>query len=613
MSRRKSVKFVTENKRRKPNNQTVGPQRPAPYGLSDATDRRIEVLTGAALFIFGVYYSILYFGYTAVPNGDFISFFQTGKDLLSLRMPASFMVAPVLGLLQNLLAYVSWGPTPYLTAGWLLNAILHPFTVVLLWLVGKKILGGAAVWFAIIAAINPWTIYSLTQPIVETTYLFFILLTVYLILGRSRWAYPAASVTMMVRYEGAALILAAFIADIIHSKSRGDIIKAIGCSALASMPLAIWLLLTVVTWQVGSTHYFNVFFSKEYAKAFVEPVKDRTGFGLHLQLLWQTGFQPLLMPYPTASADFVEVLIKLSKAIGAVSFLLGCIFAILKRSWEVLVVLLFFVPYFVLHAYYPYPFPRFHSTIFWIAILISWFGLQNLWRSLSDKWPVPKVLVRISQVTITIIAVLWVASLAPYLAKASAFSPRSASMPYAATAVACLLFAGRLYIERTRGFLSGLTVLAMMCLMIISNQFSLVRLLGDGKREIEFKMLGEWFAENAGPGDKMAVYNCESAALFAGKFASNITNFPKADNPEQLVEKLYEQNFTYVVWATREGMSKQHTGYHLMGLDKNIAFLEKPMSIGPYEFVRQIGSERGFVNVFHLKSRGAGQPPEAQN
>jgi hypothetical protein len=186
-------------------------------------------------------------------------------------------------------------------------------------------------------------------------------------------------------------------------------------------------------------------------------------------------------------------------------------------------------------------------------------------------------------------------------------------MPYAAMAVTGLFFAGRLYVEKTRWLPKGLTILAVMCLMIISNQFVLSRLLGDGEREIEFKMLGEWFAENAGPGDKMAVYNCGPAALFAGKFADNITGFPRGDNPEQLVEKLYEQNFTYVVWATREGMSKQHTGYQLMGLDKNIAFLARPASTGPYEFVRQIGSERGFVNVFRLKSRSVEQPSESQN
>ena len=158
-------------------------------------------------------------------------------------------------------------------------------------------------------------------------------------------------------------------------------------SALASVPLAIWLVLTAVTWERGTTHYFNVLFSKEYAKGFAEPVENRTGLGLHLQLLWQTGFQPLLIPYPGASEDFAEYLLKLGKTAGVVGFVLGCLFAIFKRRWEVLMLLLFFVPYFVLHAYYPYPLTRFHSTIFWIALLIAWFGLAKCRRAFGTEGP----------------------------------------------------------------------------------------------------------------------------------------------------------------------------------------------------------------------------------
>ena len=145
--------------------------------------------------------------------------------------------------------------------------------------------------------------------------------------------------------------------------------------------------------------------------------------------------------------------------------------------------------------------------------------------------------------------------------------------------------------------------------MIVSTHFSLVRVLGDGLKEIEFRQLGEWFAANAGPDEKLAVYQDGPTRLFAGKNSQNVVGFPKAANPAELAVKLREMKVKYVVWATREGMSKQHPGYQLAGLDKNIAFLSKPASIGPYEFVRQIGSNRGFVNVFRLKDTGDEQLP----
>jgi len=569
---------------------------------TDTSEKRIDLLTGVVLFAFGLYHSILYFGHTTVPNGDFPDFFRLGRELLSLQMPASFKHAPVLGLLQNLLYYVVWGQHRDLTAGWLLNAILHPFNVVLLRMVGKRILGKAALWFALIAVINPWTIYLLTEPIIETPFLFFILLTFYLIFNRSRWAYLAAAVTTMVRYEGSALILACFVADIIHRKNRRDVIRALAFSLAASVPLAVWMLLTVLTWKEGTTHYLSVMFSKEYSKGFVEPAENRTGLVLHLNLLWQVAFQPLLMPYPGASNDFADMVWKLSKTFAFIGFAFGSVYGLCNRRWEILMLLLFFVPYFLLHAYYPYPLTRFHSSILWIALLICLFGWQSGWQLLDHKQRVPRLVVITLQALLTIAAIAWATAIVPYLPKISQASPVSTSMPYVAALLVAAFAAARLYIYKIKYIPKELCTLAVLCLVIASNQFILARLLGNGQREIEFKLLGEWFAANAKPDEKLVVYMDGPTRLFAGSSAGNIIGFPKAASPEELVEKLLEQGATYVVWATREGFSKgQHTGYQQLGLNKNIAFLSEPKSIGPYQFVTQLGSNRGFVNVFRLQ------------
>jgi hypothetical protein len=572
--------------------------------IATAAEKRLDIFTGVVLFVLGVYHSILYFGHTAVPISDFSTFFQVGKEILNLQLPTSFKYAPVVGVLQNLLVYVSWGSPPELTAGWLLNAILRPFTVVLFWLVGRRIIGKSAVWFALIASINPWTVYYLTEPIGEAPLLFFVLLTLHLIFCRSRWAYLAASVTTMVRYEGAALIMAAFVVDIIYRKGRRDVVKAIIYSSLASLPLVVWLILTAVTQRLGSEHYLVTLFSKESAKNFVEPIENRRGLVLHLQLLWQTGFRPLLISYPGASAEFADTLVKLGTTAGVVGFVLGCLFAIFKRRWEVLVVLLFFVPYFVLHAYYPYPLTRYHSTIFWIALLVAWFGLQSIGGVLAQKARLPWQATLVLKIGVAIAAGLWCVDLMRSFGEAASMSPTSVSMPYVTMLVVVIIIASRVLVEHPIQISRHLCVASMLFLVIASNQFVLVRLVGDGKREIEFKQLGEWFAANGKPDEKLVVYQNDTQ-LFAGKNAPNIVGFPKADSPEELVGKLRQMGITYVVWATREGYSHgEHTGYHVLGLNKTIAFLSKPQSIGPYEFVKQIGSERGYVNVFRLRNEG---------
>lgn len=570
----------------------------------------IEILTGAALFIFGVYQSVLYFGHTVVPISDFPAFFRVGSEIVHRQMPDTYMRAPVLGILQNFLYPLAWGTSRELTAGWLLNSILHPFNLLLLWLVGRKIAGKAAAWIAVIVIINPWTVYLLTEPIVETTFLFFILLTFYLIFSRSGLAYLTASIATMVRYEGAALILAAFVADVIQRKERRDVIRAISYSILASVPLGIWLLLTVLSWQQGTMHYFTILFSKEYAKSFAQ-TQGKRGILLHLQILWQTAFAPLLTPHPGTDQADVNALVGFSKAAAFVSFLSGCIFSAIRRKWEIWMLLLFLVPYFLIHAFYPYPISRYHSTIAWIVLFICWFGVQSLWRFLNGKYPVPVVLISIIQIAIAVVAFFWLAGLVPYLHNVSLLSQRSASMPYAAMIVAGLLVAGRLYVEKIRGLPGGLAVLAVMCLVIISNQFSLASLLGDGKREIEFKQLGEWFAVSAGPGEKLAVYN-NITQIFAGKNEKDVVGFPMANGPQELIGKLRDEHVTYVVWATREGMGNSPNDYRLLGLDKNIALLASPRDIGPYKFITQVGNNNGYVNIFRLTYPDQNQPGEGK-
>jgi len=181
-------------------------------------------------------------------------------------------------------------------------------------------------------------------------------------------------------------------------------------------------------------------------------------------------------------------------------------------------------------------------------------------------------------------------------------SPRSVSVPYVAIVLVGLIFAGRTYIYRLRHLPREFSILALLCLIIVSNQFTIVRLAGDGQQDKEFKLLADWYIANAKPGEKMGVYMAGVVKIFAPKYAEYIVPLPKADSPSEFVEACRRQGITYVIWATREGLRDDHTGYRQFGLNKNIAHLRKPESTEDYQFVTQVGSERGYVNIFHLRS-----------
>ena len=150
-------------------------------------------------------------------------------------------------------------PYPDLKAGWMVNAVLHPLNLLMLWLVGKEILGKSAKWFALLVIVNPWTLSLMIEPIAETPLLFFILLTSYLIFKRSNWCYLAAMAASMVRYEAATLIAAAFLVDMIYAENKKQRLKALGFSFLAGIPLILWMYGTIKSGTKGTTHYFNVF------------------------------------------------------------------------------------------------------------------------------------------------------------------------------------------------------------------------------------------------------------------------------------------------------------------------------------------------------------------
>jgi len=204
--------------------------------------KRFELFVIVILLVFGIYQSVLYFGHQVVPNSDFPSFVGVARTILRFEMPSNFKRLPGLGILQIGLSKFISGPHPVLTAGWLLNAIVHPLSIVLLYLIGKKVLGRSALGFALLVAVNPWTIKQLAQPMAETTLMFFTLLTFYLIFRRSYWCYLLAFITTMIRYDAAVLIVAAFIVDMITCKTKKERLTALCWAFVASLPLALWML-----------------------------------------------------------------------------------------------------------------------------------------------------------------------------------------------------------------------------------------------------------------------------------------------------------------------------------------------------------------------------------
>jgi len=205
-------------------------------------------------------------------------------------------------------------------------------------------------------------------------------------------------------------------------------------------------------------------------------------------------------------------------------------------------------------------------------------------------------------------------------------SIRSVSLPYVGMAVVGLIFVVQLFgapapfavcdsrqggrvIYKGRRLLRNLVILVVVCLIVISNQFILARVVGNGQRDIEFKYLSDWYLSNAQPGEKLV---CSMAHLLKVLTQSQKQSFMSpaqvgGDNPEQFLRNCYKKDISYIAWDSRLGFFPGSPYYKSWKM-KNIAALARPRSIGPYEFVTQLRSERGFVNVFCLRSSRRSEP-----
>ncbi len=573
----------------------------------DSREKYVDIFLFFLLLAFGIYHSVIYWGLQVVPHFDFECFALQGRQILSFKLPTDYKWLPLVGILQVLLGHIASGECPDFHGGWLLNSIVHPLTAVLFWLAGRKVIGRAAVLFAIIAIINPWGLQLLTESIAETTLLFFIWATFYLIFIRSKWAYLAASLTTMVRYEGAALILCAFIMDMIDSKDKKQRLIAFIYAALASVPLALWMLGTVLNWRtLGPTYYLNIF-SKEYISQLIKGGEKISGFTKHVKSLWVVGFSRLFLTPPSIGNVFWVAILNANKILVLVSFLFGSVYGLYKRQWKILVLLMFLLPYFWIHVKYPYHAPRYYATIVAIVMLVCIYGLCSFWKLVKDK--LPKLVIVISKIIVLIVAFIWALILFSEEWKMTEqLSKVSAYLPYIAISTAFLaLIAGRFAYRRK--WLTDFVILALMILMTISNQWGVAEIVGNGERDIEFKYLLDWYKDNAKKGEKLVTTVPSILQIMSPQYKDCFihTNTFDANNPNVFVAECYKKNITYVAWDSRMGLAPKVTYYKYWKM-ANIAPLVAGKDTGPYKFIIQLRGKEQYINLYRLRY----PPPEAK-
>ena len=614
-------------------------------------DQLFDLVVIVIVLALGIYLSWLYFGHQAVPNSDFIGFIETGHAVMDYLRTffqenpvaiQSFKRMPGLGLLQVGLSCFLGGDHPELTAGWLLNAILYCLTGILLYLIGKRFLGKNAVWFTILLMINPLSLNLLRNPIAEITLRFFIVLSVFTILKRSRWRYLAASMTTIIRYDGAAVVLAALVMDLIPSKSWRRRFKPIAWSMLAMMPMTLWFFGGVLDHKRDTADQpaeAQAISRMEYLNHYdILNLLHRNVLAKYSHLLWLESVGSMLgtaeaqntPPFfafhgfgdtrlnsmekyvnpPAGDGLKIIMIICLSTGIG---------YGLHKKQGHILLLLLFALPYFLVHSLRYGTAPRHTLALTWVILLLCIFGLQSLWKIIKNKdevsrnflliylpvtflclgliwlatdfidisivwlllpaagyaglilWklkksdvPIPKFVPVMLQVIVILAALGWMTNLGPYLSDSSKyFSPQSTWVPFAAIAAVIGVLITFWYCFKIQGLFPQITLAVLMVLFIISNQFTLTRQVGAGANDLEFKNLARWFLEHAQPNEKMVCTLSHVVKLYAPKYKDNfvLTELIAGDTWEDFIADCRHQKITYVAWDSRMGLYPQNSYY----------------------------------------------------
>lgn len=545
------------------------------------------------ILLLGAYLSILYYGHKVVPTSDFTAFTDVGHKILAFEKPNDFKRVPLLGILQITLSKIVGGQYPLLSGGWLLNGILYPFIGLLVYLIGRQFVGRAAVALSVMVLCNPQMLVMLVDPIAEITLIFFMLLSIYLILKRSKWCYLFAFMAMMTRYEGAGLIVIAFIYDCIEAKGLKNKFKCITLPAICGIPLLLWVFAIIseskatdaVQGGINRAHYI-----RNYGHTSV--------FGDFNAMVSKDVIENLLTYFADGKMIGLGLLIQI---VASLLMCIGVVYAIRKKQWSFFVLVGFFLQYYLVHCLRNSTRVRYAIPIFWMVLFFCWYGGYGCWYFVKGK-QLPNVVKYVSGGILLFAMLIWSFFIMDKLQPYHAYSPMSKWIPILpplGLVVVTLLIKWR---DTTVKLLPMALMASMVFLMLMSSHYMRITYVGQGARDYEFKLLADWFSDNSKKGDTLVTTLNSVVKLYAPKLKHNIysTSSFKAKTPAKFLRKLNKGNVTYIAWDSRLGYARGNKYYKKWGL-KEIAMLQLPKTNGPYEYITQLKqSEHRYINVFKV-------------
>jgi hypothetical protein len=572
----------------------------------DYNKRLAEYITIGFLVALGLIYSLHFLGHFVFPNPDFAAFLQVGRKWLHFQIPGSMKRAPLFSIITALAGIFFPTPDRNLFGTELYNAIMLPAVMVLIYLIGRKFLSKASAWVALLACISPWMVRMSSQPLAELTLIALFAATCLSIRSHIKLAYLFAMLGSIARWDMAGLIPAVALVDLIRNRKWP---RTIILTALASIPFGLCMIITMsqLRGQSDGAHYIQVL------------AKDRT-FELAADLRFYSSSicsflnALLLESSPSGQARSQE---ELNSAISivtslllAIAFLGGSMAAVIKKRWEIIVMLLAGIPYVMVHAIYPYRLSRFCVPTAWAWLITSAYGTITFWQWFVVRQK-PKFVIPVLQLIAAVIFIFWAVKILATLDYVQRrYCPVIERLALISSLVTVVGFLGLQLIRRRKPSMKWLIIPAFLVLSVVSNAATTGLLMGNGQSNANFKRLGLWFLENAKEDDRMittmpvwlTIYTDLPIERF--EHTGNITPLEAKDFPA-FIQECRAKKVTLIAWDSRLARSPDDRYYKLWGLDR-IQVLAAPFTgqkakrIGPCQLVHLIPEGTPRVAVWRI-------------
>ncbi len=325
-------------------------------------------------------------GHYAMPYTDFVEFVDCGHAWLAGELPPTFKRAPLYPLLVVGLSKLIGGPVPEMRVAEWLNALLLPANGLLVYLIGRCWFGPAARWAAAWVLLLPMSLYCTAHLIVEPLLVTVVLLTIALSQAGTRWAYVAAALATMVRYDAAGLIVGVAAGDWLRGRSARRML--IGTS-LALAPLIVVLLLTAWTWAERSKDHY-------LARIAAEPTFTPLTTAA---LIGQTAFEPRPPHLPVWLAEAEPLLRVTLFDVPLILAALGAVVVVWNRQPAAVAMLFALAGYWLVHSVFPMQIDRFGYPPAPLVVLLTGVGVRELAARLG-RVHIPAAAVSVLLVTV---------------------------------------------------------------------------------------------------------------------------------------------------------------------------------------------------------------------